>query len=124
MSPLDLLFFEDATDATGRAPPTSNLPSWRALGCLLPPPLPSQLLLHTLHTPGVAPVCAGVVARCAQHLAAAGADLSTRADTTRLQPHEEASAMGFKAAAAVLRAHVLEEAEVEHIRSLIEQQRP
>jgi len=45
---------------------------------------------------------------CAQLLADAGADLLTRDDTNRLMPHEKASAMGFKAAAALLRAYVLD----------------
>ena len=79
LSPLDLLFFEAMTGATGKA-----------------------------------------VSVCAQHLAVGGADLGTRDETQRLLPHEKASAMGFKSAAAALRGHVLEEAELEHARTGIE----
>jgi ankyrin repeat protein len=48
-----------------------------------------------------------IASKCAQHLVLAGADLSTR-DPNGMRPHDKASAMGFKAAAAVMRAHLLD----------------
>ena len=48
-----------------------------------------------------------VASKCAQYLCMAGADLSTR-DGNGMLPHETASAMGFKAAAAVIRARRLD----------------
>jgi ankyrin repeat protein len=53
------------------------------------------------------PQTAMVASKCAQHLVMAGVDLQER-DADGMRPHEKASAMGFKAAAAVMRAHILD----------------
>lgn len=67
LSPLDLLFFEEATAATSK-----------------------------------------VATACAKLLVDGGADVLLRDETNQLMPHEKASAMGFKAAAALLRAQVMD----------------